>query len=335
MAWVMAAAVLAAVAWGVSDFLAGLLSHRLPVLTVLLGSKVAGMLLALIVVAARAVPPPADPRLWLSVAAGLVGLPAMGLLYRAMRDGSLTVVAPVAAVAAMVPVCWGLLHGERFGPVAGLGVATALVGVTLAGWPVAQAGRRRRRSANVCALGAALGFGAYFVLLHEASGADQYWATAVARIAGGLTALTVAAALHRRGRGPAAGHRSAPVLVSSPHRFLRLPAASPTRRAANPRTLGPEQARPAGGGGKPAAARFRRPALSMGVAVLAVGAFDTVADAAFAVAAGGALGPAAMVSSMYPAVTVLLNGSVRRERLPAVHLYGVLATLLAVACLAG
>src|SRR2546430_3419931 len=52
-------------------------------------------------------------RLWLGVAAGVVGLPSMGLLYRAMRDGSAAVVAPVAAVAALVPVGWGLLHGDR------------------------------------------------------------------------------------------------------------------------------------------------------------------------------------------------------------------------------
>lgn len=330
MAWLMASAVLAAVAWGVSDFVAGLLAHRLPVLTVLLGSKVAGMLLALLVVAARAVAPPDDPRLWLGVAAGLVGLPAMGLLYRAMRDGSLAVVAPVAAVAAMVPVCWGLLHGERFGPVAGLGVAIALVGVTLAGWPVATAGRRRQRSAHLCALGAALGFGAYFVLLHEASGADQYWATAVARMAGGVGALALGVALHRRGHlAPTARPRPA---VRPVRRWVpsRVADRRPSARAAGDRP----SAR-AGRDRRTADVRFRWPGLSLAVAVFTVGASDTVADAAFAVAAAGALGSAAMVSSMYPAVTVLLNRSLRREKLPAVHLYGVLATLCAVACLAG
>ena len=282
MTWAMAAAALAAGAWGISDFVAGLLACRLPVLTVLIGSKVAGMLLALVFVAVRGVPLPDDPRLLLGVAAGLLGLPAMGLLYRAMRDGSLAVVAPVAAVAALVPVGWGLLHGERPGPVAGFGAAVALLGVTLAGWPVTTgAPGRSRRSAHLCALGAAVGFGAYFVLLHEASAADQYGATAVARIAGGLGALVLAAVLHRGDRPR-----------------LRWPAAAPA------------------------------------LAICAVGAFDTVADAAFAVAAAGALGSAAVVASMYPAVTVLLNRSLRRERLPAVHLYGVLATLFAVACLA-
>jgi drug/metabolite transporter (DMT)-like permease len=285
--WVLALAGLAAGTWGVSDFIAGLLSHRLPVMTILIGSKVAGMLLALLVVAARAVAPPDDLRLLLGVAAGLVGLPAVGFLLRAMRDGSLAVVAPIAAVAALIPVGWGLLRGERFGLGAALGFGVALVGVTLASWPV-ETGRRRRirQSANLCALAAAIGFGTYFVLLHEASAADQYWATAVARISGGAGALILAAGLRRRGD------------ASSP-------------------------------------SGIRWPGLALAAPVFAVGAFDAVGDAAFAVgAAAGSLGLAAIVASMYPAVTVLLNRSLRRERMHTVHLYGVLATLFAVACLA-
>ncbi|MCY1139038.1 EamA family transporter [Actinoplanes sp. Pm04-4] len=189
MALVMTVAALAAVSWGISDFLAGLLARRVPVLTVLIGSKVAAMLLALVVIAVRGVPLPHDPRLALSIAAGLIGLPAMGLLYRAMRDGSLVVVAPVAAGAALVPVVWGLLQGERLGFLAGVGVVIGLAGVTMASWPVAAAHRRTHRSAQWCALGAAVGLGVYFVLLHEAGAADQIWATAIARITGGVLAL--------------------------------------------------------------------------------------------------------------------------------------------------
>ena len=47
-----------------------------------------------------------------------------------------------------------------------------------------------------------------------------------------------------------------------------------------------------------------------------------------------ALAPAAVVASLYPAVTLLLNRTVLRERLHAVHLCGVLAAVFAVACLA-
>jgi drug/metabolite transporter (DMT)-like permease len=269
----LVAAVGAAAGWGVSDFLAGMLSRRLPVLTVLIGSNVAAMVLALLAVAVRGVAPVWDARVWPAVVAGLVGLPAMGLLYRAMRDGSPAVVAPVAAVAALVPVGWGLLHGERFGFGAGLGVACGLAGVTLASWPVPSAERRRTRQlANLCGLGAALGFGAYFVLLHEAGVTDQFWAIAFARTIEGIVGLFLA-------------------LVFRPRASIRFP-------------------------------------------VMAVGASDVLADAAFLASAAEVLTPAAVVASLYPAVTLVLNRSFLRERLHTVHLYGVIVAVLSVACLA-
>ncbi|MCU7727735.1 EamA family transporter [Actinoplanes sp. KI2] len=276
MAWVITIAAGAAAAWGASDFLAGALARRRPVLTVLIGSQIAAMLLALVVAALRGVPPPWDARLWLGVAAGVVGLPSMGLLYRAMRDGSPAVVAPIAAVAALVPVGWGLLHGDRLTVVAGLGIATGLVGVTMASWPVPGpvTARGATRSANLCGLGAALGLGVYFVLLHEAGAADEFWALASARIAEGLGALVLALALGRCDRT-----------------LLRAP-------------------------------------------IVAVGTTDALADAAYIAAAASALTPATVVASLYPAVTVLLNRSLLRERLHTLHWYGVIAALFSVACLA-
>ena len=275
MVWVMTVAAGAAAAWGVSDFVAGALARRLPVLTILLGSQISAMLLTLPMAAFRGLPP-WDARLWLGVAAGVVGMPAMGLLYRAMRDGSPAVVAPVAAVAALVPVGWGLLHGDRLDMVAGLGVATGLLGVTMASWPVpgSVTAPRARRPASLCALGAALGIGVYFVLLHEAGEADEFWALAAARITEGLAALALAVALGRCDRT-----------------LLRAP-------------------------------------------IVLVGATDALADAAFLAAAAAALTPASVVASLYPAVTLLLNRSLLRERLHTVHVYGVLAALFAVACLA-
>jgi drug/metabolite transporter (DMT)-like permease len=271
----MGAAVAAAAGWGVSDFLAGVLSRRLPVLTILIGSNLAAMVLALLAVAVRGVAPVWDGRVGLAVVAGCVGTPSMGLLYRAMRDGSPALVAPVAAVAALVPVAWGLLHGEVLGWGAGLGVASGLAGVTMASWPVPGAERRRtRQAADLCALGAALGFGTYFVLLHEAGAADQLWAITFARVTEGVIALFLALVLRRWSIT-----------------LLRTP-------------------------------------------IVVVGVSDVVADAAFIASAAEALTPAAVVASLYPAVTLLLNRSVLRERLHTVHLYGVLAAVLSVACLA-
>ncbi|MEV4342942.1 EamA family transporter [Actinoplanes sp. NPDC049596] len=271
----MTTAVVAAVGWGLSDFLAGVLGRRVPVWTILVGSQIAGLILIAPAVLVRGLPPVWDGRLWLGAVAGLVGLPAMGLLYRAMRDGSPAVVAPVAAVAALVPVGWGLLHGQRLGAGVALGVAAGLAGATMASWPIrGTAPGRTPRSAVPCALGAALGFGAFFVLLHEAGTADEFWALAAARLTSGAVALVVALVLVREWRA-----------------LLR------------PR-------------------------------IVLVGAADVGADAAFVVAATSALAPAAVVASLFPAVTLLLNRLFLRERLHTVHLYGVVAALISIACLA-
>jgi drug/metabolite transporter (DMT)-like permease len=317
----------------------------LPVTTVLIWSKVFGMVLAVPVIAAPGLPSLRDPHVGWAVAAGLIGLPAMGLLYRAMRDGSMIVVAPVAAAAALVPVGWGLIGGERFGPAGWIGVAVALVGVTLASWPVSRAPDRTSLAGGsaralaggsdrslaggpggagralvggtggpltvLSALGAALGFGAYFVLLHEASPTDPYQVTAIARISGGVGALLLAGVLMlRRSRNP--GDRNRPCAPGDPA----------------PATVGPRAS--AAATGRPGTATIAAVAAMCGI-----GALDAAGDAAFVFAAHhGSLGATALLASMYPAVTVLLNRSVLRERIHAVHLCGVVAALFAVACFA-
>ncbi|MBB2944309.1 drug/metabolite transporter (DMT)-like permease [Actinoplanes lutulentus] len=306
----LALAGLAAVAWGSSDFVAGICARRIPIRTVLIGSKVAGMLFAVVFLALRPWPLPTGNRLILmAAAAGAIGIPAMGLLYRAMRDGSLTVVAPVAAGAALVPVGWGIFQGSIPGLATAVGAVAALAGITLASWPVttnrsADPGGdgsllvrvTSRRVSALCATGAALGFGTYFVLLHEAAPDDPYAATGYARIAGGLAALLLLV-LWRPSRGVASGDRGRPAWSL-------------------------------------ASGDRGRPALVWLLPVV-VGVLDTVADGAFAFsAAAGTIGTAAILASMYPAVTVLLNTTVLRERLPHIHLVGVLTALLAVACLA-
>ncbi|WP_433790585.1 EamA family transporter [Actinoplanes sp. CA-252034] len=281
LSWAWALAGLAAGAWGFSDFIAGFCARRLPVRSLLIGSKLTGMLLALLYLAGRADPLPGGVRLVvLSAAAGTIGVPSMGLLYRAMRDGSLTVVAPVAAGAALVPVGWGLLHGERLGAGGVIGAVAALAGITLASWPAGDPAGPRRRPAVWCAAGAAAGFGTFFVLLHEAAPHDPFGAAAYALIFGGLAGCVLLAATGWQ------------TLRGLPPRLWIFP--------------------------------------------LTVGTLEPVADAAFAwSASGAAIGAAAIVASLYPAVTVLLNRVVLREKLPALHLCGVLSALAGVACLAG
>ena len=67
----------------------------------------------------------------------------------------------------------------------------------------------------------------------------------------------------------------------------------------------------------------------------AIGASEAGANAAYAVATlTGALSVAAVLASLYPAVTVLLARQLHGEQLRRVQLAGVVATLVGVTCIA-
>lgn len=154
--------------WGLADFGGGLLSRRVPALTVVVVSQViAAAVLGAIVVATGAWSEAGD-RLWFAVAAGLIGPVAMICFYEALALGPMGVVSPLATLSVAVPVGAGLLFGERPGPWQIAGIAVAVAGVVLAGGPQLRGAPVQRR-AIVLTLVAALGFGTVFVLIAAAS----------------------------------------------------------------------------------------------------------------------------------------------------------------------
>jgi len=137
-----ALALCASVLWGFADFLGGTLTRRLRALTVVgvsQGFALLGLLGALVVVRA---PLTGAAAAW-GAMAGLVGLLALGSFYRALADGAMGVVAPIAALAGVVPVGVGLALGERPRPAQLAGVLVCVAGVVL----VSGAQLRRRPAA--------------------------------------------------------------------------------------------------------------------------------------------------------------------------------------------
>jgi drug/metabolite transporter (DMT)-like permease len=154
--------------WGLADFGGGLLTRRMPALTVVVVSQtLAAAVLGVVVVATGAWSEAGD-RLWFAVAAGVVGPAAMLCFYRALAMGPMGVVSPLASLAVVVPVGVGLTLGERPGPGQYAGMAVAVAGVVLAGGPQ-LGGAPVQRRALLLTLGSAVGFGAVMALLAEAS----------------------------------------------------------------------------------------------------------------------------------------------------------------------
>ena len=154
--------------WGLADFGGGMLTRRLPALTVVVVSQaVAAVVLGAIVVATGGWSE-AGPRLWFAFAAGLAGPVALICFYKALALGPMGVVSPLGTLGVAVPVGVGLFLGERPGLVQVAGIAVAVTGVVLAGGPQLRGAPVQRR-AIVLSLVAALGFGTVFALIAEAS----------------------------------------------------------------------------------------------------------------------------------------------------------------------
>jgi drug/metabolite transporter (DMT)-like permease len=203
---VVALALLSALSWGTGDFLGGLLSRRERVIVVLALSQAAGLVFALVLVAAAGGTPPGLGDLWPAFLAGAAGAGALACFYRALAIGTMSVVAPVSATAVVVPVVSGLVTGDRPGAAQVAGIACAVAGVVLASREeVAHDAQEREGGRQVLALAllAALGFGVFLTAIAPASDASVPWAllcvrgTSVALCLGAL-ALAGAPRLPRR-----------------------------------------------------------------------------------------------------------------------------------------
>jgi len=124
-------ALLASVAWGTSDFLAGVESRRTTFWAAVLISQPAALLGAAIVLAVHAEAPPSIAYLWPAMLGGILSARAAVAQYRALTLIPMSLVSPLFAAAAVVPVLWGVAHGERPSPLQATGMVLTLAGIVL------------------------------------------------------------------------------------------------------------------------------------------------------------------------------------------------------------
>ena len=289
--------------WGAADFFGGMQSRRLPALTVAFWSQVAGALGLVVALAVSGTRPTPAGVAW-GLVAGVGSGCALVLFYRGLAEGTMSIVAPVSACGAVVPVAAALLTGHRPGALAGLGVTAAITGVVLVSrprrpphgqhgspgrpsdpgapaHPGPSGGAGRSGRVLAMALGSALGFGLFYVFVDAGttgSRGDPLWVIAGAR-ASSLVMLSMIALV---------GNRSA----------LRWPG----------RRIGP-------------------------VALVGIG--DTGANLLFAYAATvGNLAVVGVLGSLYPVATVVLARWLLDERLSGGQSAGVALALTGVGLLA-
>jgi drug/metabolite transporter (DMT)-like permease len=276
----------AAITYGCSDFLGGMVTRKVNVLVVVLASQVLGCAVLVVALLLFTHEAPTASALWWGAGAGVAGTIGVVLLYRGLAEGRMSVVAPVTAVeAACVPVLFGMLVGERPSVLALIGVVTAIPAVALvsssedphdllegsAGRPLLT---RLRGNGIPQAAGAGLCFGVFFILVGRAGPSGGLWPLATVRV---VSILMMAVAV---------------VVVRPPFEEAR----------ANLATLA------------------------------VVGGLDVIANVFFVLATQRTLlSIAAVLTSLYPAITVLLATAILKERLRRVQLVGLAAAIVGIA----
>jgi drug/metabolite transporter (DMT)-like permease len=291
-------ALTASVAWGASDFLGGISSRSYAVLTVLTVSQPAGLMVIAVAVAVHGQLPVLGISTVWAVAAGLCSVGSLGSLYLAMSRGDMVLIAPLASIGVVIPVGVGLVEGNKVTVLIVLGFVLAIIGTLATTWSAPEPGSKEKKSnvaAALLALGSAAGQGLFLVTLNHASSGDPFTATAIARVVSCAITLLAFLAFRRSVRAPAS-------MVSAPA------AASDD---------GP-------------AARSRAP----WIVLAAAGAADAIAEVTFAWAStSGELSISAVLSSLYPLVTMLLAMIFLRERMRAIQGIGAVSVVVGVVLL--
>jgi len=193
-------ALLSSFSWGTADFLGGLAARRVGTVRTLSVSYPAGAVL-ITVVAVVLIPGETSSRALLTgVAAGVVGLLAIGLLYAALSRGQMGVVSPITAVlSGAVPVVVGLALGEVIGLLAAIGIALAGIAVILVS---RESGPHRHTPARAIVLAGSSGMaiGVYLSILGTAPVDSGIFVATIGRWVSSVLILGVLAAVLLRAR---------------------------------------------------------------------------------------------------------------------------------------
>ena len=198
-------ALASAICYGSADFFGGLTARRANTIATVFWSQFVG--LVLLAIALPFLPAATvSSRDWIwGFTAGFSGGIGVALLYRALAIGTMAVVAPTTAViAAVIPVLFAFIMGERLGFWTLVGVGLALVAILLVSRPAPEVAAEHSRPAGRgfppgfgLALLSGICVGVFFLSLARTSTAAGMWPLIAARITS-IVLFGVLAVLTRR-----------------------------------------------------------------------------------------------------------------------------------------
>lgn len=194
------------------DFCGGIATRLSNTFVAVFLAQVVGLTAAvvLVLIGGEAVPP-AEALAW-AAAAGVSGTFGLGAFYLALSRGTMGLVAPAAALlSAAWPAALVLLTGHSVGSLTLAGMGIAVLSIALIslpderlGTPVVPTYHGSRRSEWLLILGAALGFGGFFLLIDASQevGGAVWWPLLMVKVAGVTTVVVAALVLAPLGRFP-------------------------------------------------------------------------------------------------------------------------------------
>ncbi|WP_426244330.1 EamA family transporter [Nocardioides sp. LHG3406-4] len=185
-------ALVSALSYGVSDFVAGLASRRTSAWPVAF-TACAGALLGAVALALGFPGDPAPGDLAWGALAGVGGGMGSAFLYRGLALGRMGVVAPISAVgSAVLPVMVGVASGERPSPLVWVGIIAAAPAI----WLVSREPAESTASSVGVLDGvlAGIGFGVLFSATGQVGDQAGYWPLALTQLVsmGFIVALSTA-----------------------------------------------------------------------------------------------------------------------------------------------
>jgi drug/metabolite transporter (DMT)-like permease len=180
----------ASLMWGAADYGGGLLTRSRDVFSVVLVSQLAGLVVIACVVAGRGVGWPGSAAMLPAAIGGVLGSVTIVVFYLALSYGPVSIVAPVMASSAGIPVVYGIARGERPSALQFTGLVVTIVGVILVSLTTGDGHARGRRGIAFGVLAAVL-LGVLLVLFSRAAAHDAYWAPLVLRVFSIATTLLI------------------------------------------------------------------------------------------------------------------------------------------------
>ncbi|OQX64843.1 MAG: hypothetical protein B5M51_02400 [Anaerolinea sp. 4484_236] len=159
-----------ALSWGTGDFAGGLASRKVGAYSAVMYGEAIGLIFLITALPFTHEPFPDSHTLKWSIAAGIVGTIALLAFFEAMRLGRLSIVAPLSALlGAVIPIIVGSFVDGLPQPIVFLAFGLALVAVVLISREKDEGETNTKNRYFYLSILAGIGFGLYFVFMHEAS----------------------------------------------------------------------------------------------------------------------------------------------------------------------